>query len=87
MLPVCYQLRDESLLALRKTSTLAISINCLCVVAGTIVGTWLAVPPTQERQQISTIQPILVGVCTGELIGLILALVFIWIRGDNERSL
>jgi hypothetical protein len=86
MLPICYQLRDESLLSLRKTSTLAVGINCLSVIAGTVVGTWIAVPPTQEKQQILSIEPILIGVGIGELIGLVLALLLIWIRGTHERS-
>jgi hypothetical protein len=86
MLPICYQLRDESLLALRKTSTLAMGINLLSVVAGTVVGTWIAIPPTQDKQEITSIQPILMGVGVGEIIGLILALLVIWIRGKNERS-
>ncbi|BAZ40341.1 hypothetical protein NIES4101_63020 [Calothrix sp. NIES-4101] len=87
MLPICYEFRDESLLTLRKTSTLAVCINLLSVVAGTVLGTWVAVPPTQERQQISSIQPILIGVGIGEIIGLILALLLIWTRGENERSI
>ncbi|OCQ93478.1 hypothetical protein BCD64_00855 [Nostoc sp. MBR 210] len=78
MLPICYRIRDESLLNLRKTSTQAVGINLLSVVAGTVVGTWVAIPPTQDKQEIYSIQPILVGVCIGELIGLILALVVIW---------
>lgn len=86
MLPVCYQLRDESLLSLRKTSTLAVGINCLSVIAGTVVGTWIAIPPTQEKQEISSIEPILIGVGIGELVGLVLALLLIWIRGEHERS-
>ncbi|WP_392536191.1 hypothetical protein [Nostoc sp. C117] len=78
MLPICYRMRDESLLNLRKTSTQAVGINLLSVVAGTVVGTWVAIPPTQDKQEIYSIQPILVGVCIGELVGLILALVVIW---------
>ncbi|MBD2597902.1 hypothetical protein H6G74_26785 [Nostoc spongiaeforme FACHB-130] len=78
MLPICYRIRDESLLNLRKTSTQAVGINLLSVVAGTVVGTWVAIPPTQDKQEIYSIQPILVGVCIGELVGLILALVVIW---------
>ncbi len=53
-------------------------INLLSVVAGTVVGTWVAIPPTQDKQEIYSIQPILVGVGIGELVGLILALVVIW---------
>jgi hypothetical protein len=87
MLPICYQLRDESLLALRKTSTLAVGINLLSVVAGTVIGVWVAVPPTQERQEIKSLQPILIGVGLGEISGLILALLVIWIRGEHERSI
>ena len=86
MLPVCYQLRDESLLSLRKTSTLAVGINCLSVIAGTVVGTWIAIPPTQYKQEISSIEPILIGISIGELVGLVLALLLIWIRGEYERS-
>ncbi|MBD2450102.1 hypothetical protein IQ259_02305 [Fortiea sp. LEGE XX443] len=78
MLPICYRIRDESLLNLRKTSTQAVGINLLSVVAGTVVGTWVAIPPTQDKQEIYSIQPILVGVGIGELVGLILALVVIW---------
>ncbi|MDZ8052487.1 MAG: hypothetical protein RMX63_13600 [Aulosira sp. ZfuCHP01] len=78
MLPICYRMRDESLLNLRKTSTQAVGINLLSVVAGTVVGTWVAIPPTQDKQEIYSIQPILVGVGIGELVGLILALVVIW---------
>jgi hypothetical protein len=87
MLPICYQYRDESLLTLRKTSTLAVGINLLSVVTGTVIGTWVAIPPTQERQEIASIQPILIGVGIGEIIGLILALLVIWIRSENERSI
>ncbi|BAZ40511.1 hypothetical protein NIES4101_64720 [Calothrix sp. NIES-4101] len=87
MLPICYQLRDESLLVLRKTSTLAVGINLLSLVAGTVLGTWVTVPPTQEKQEITSIQPILIGVGIGEIIGLILALLVIWIRCENERSI
>jgi hypothetical protein len=87
MLPICYQLRDESLLALRKTSTLAVGINLLSVVAGTVIGTWVAVPPTQDKQEIKSLQPILIGVGLGAIIGLILALLVIWIRGEHERSI
>jgi hypothetical protein len=87
MLPICYQVRDESLLTLRKTSTLAVGINLLSIVTGTVVGTWVAVPPTQERQEIISIQPILIGVGIGEIIGLILAILVIWIRGEHERSI
>ncbi|PAX51580.1 hypothetical protein [Brunnivagina elsteri] len=87
MLPICYQFRDESLLTLRKTSTLAVGINFLSVVAGTVVGTWIAIPPTQDKQEITSIQSILIGVGIGEIIGLILALLVIWIRGENERSI
>lgn len=83
MLPLCYRLRDESLLNARKTSTLAVGINCLSLVTGTVVGTWIAVPPTQERQEILSIQPILVGVGLGELVGLILALVVIWVSREE----
>ena len=78
MLPICYRIRDESLLNLRKTSTQAVGINLLSVVAGTVVGTWVAIPPTQDKQEIYSIQPILVGVGIGELVGFILALVVIW---------
>jgi hypothetical protein len=78
MLPICYRIRDESLLNLRKTSTQAVGINLLSVVAGTVVGTWVAIPPTQDKQEIYSIQPILVGVGIGELVGLTLALVVIW---------
>ncbi|MBD2252683.1 hypothetical protein [Nostoc parmelioides] len=78
MLPLCYRIRDESLLNLRKTSTQAVGINLISVVAGTVVGTWVAIPPTQDKQEIYSIQPILVGVGIGELVGLILALVVIW---------
>ncbi|BAU04439.1 MULTISPECIES: hypothetical protein [Nostocales] len=78
MLPICYRIRDESLLNLRKTSTQAVGINLLSVVAGTVVGTWVAIPPTQVKQEIYSIQPILLGVGIGELVGLILALVVIW---------
>ncbi len=87
MLPICYQFRDESLLALRKTSTLAVGINLLSVVAGTVIGVWVTIPPTQERQEIKSLQPILIGVGLGEIIGLILALLVIWIRGEHERSI
>lgn len=87
MLPICYQLRDESLLQIRKNATIAVGINLLSVLAGTVVGTWIAVPPTQERQQIESIQPILIGVGIGEIIGLLLALLGIWIRGEHERSI
>ncbi|BAZ19238.1 hypothetical protein NIES4073_01080 (plasmid) [Kalymmatonema gypsitolerans NIES-4073] len=78
MLPICYRIRDEGLLNLRKTSTQAVGINLLSVVAGTVVGTWVAIPPTQDKQEIYSIQPILVGVGIGELVGLVLALVVIW---------
>ncbi|KOP24270.1 hypothetical protein AMR41_21280 [Hapalosiphon sp. MRB220] len=78
MLPICYRIRDESLLNLRKTSTQAVGINLLSVVAGTVVGTWVTIPPTQDKQEIYSIQPILLGVGIGELVGLILALVVIW---------
>ncbi|MBD2195665.1 MULTISPECIES: hypothetical protein [Calothrix] len=78
MLPICYRIRDESLLNLKKTSTQAVGINLLSVVAGTVVGTWVAIPPTQDKQEIYSIQPILVGVGIGELVGLVLALVVIW---------
>jgi mannose/fructose/N-acetylgalactosamine-specific phosphotransferase system component IID len=87
MLPICYQFRDESLLQMRKNATTAVGINLLSVVAGTVVGVWVTVPPTQERQEIASIQPILVGLGIGEIIGLILALLVIWIRSENERSI
>ncbi|BAY80328.1 hypothetical protein NIES25_68160 (plasmid) [Nostoc linckia NIES-25] len=83
MLPICYRIRDESLLNLRKTSTQAVGINLLSVVAGTVVGTWVAIPPTQDKQEIYSIQPILVGVGIGELVGLILALVVIWFSREQ----
>lgn len=86
MLPICYQIRDESLLNLRKTSTQAVGINLLSVVAGTVIGTWVTVPPTQERQEIPSIQPILIGVGVGELVGLILALVIIWFTRDEQKT-
>jgi quinol-cytochrome oxidoreductase complex cytochrome b subunit len=86
MLPICYQFRDESLLQMRKNATTAVGINLLSVVAGTVIGVWVTIPPTQERQEIDSIQPILIGVGLGEIIGLILALLVIWIRGENERS-
>lgn len=57
MLPICYQFRDESLLQMRNNATVAVGINFLSVLTGTVVGTWLAVPPTQEKQEISSIQP------------------------------
>ena len=63
---------------MKKTSTQAVGINLLSVVAGTVIGTWVAVPPTQDKQEIYSIQPILVGVGIGELVGLVLALVVIW---------
>jgi mannose/fructose/N-acetylgalactosamine-specific phosphotransferase system component IID len=87
MLPICYQFRDESLLQMRKNATTAVGINLLSVVAGTVVGVWVTIPPTQERQEIESIQPILIGVGIGEIIGLILALLVIWIRSENERSI
>ncbi len=87
MLPICYQFRDESLLQMRNNSTIAIGINFLSVLAGTVIGTWVAVPPTQERQEINSIQPILIGVGIGEIIGLILALIIIWMGNNNERSI
>ncbi|NJM23946.1 MAG: hypothetical protein HC836_44955 [Richelia sp. RM2_1_2] len=87
MLPICYQFRDESLLQIRKNATVAVGINFLSVLAGTVVGTWVAVPPTQERQEISSIQPILIGVGIGEIIGLILALIVIWMGNKNESSI
>ena len=83
MLPICYRIRDESLLNLRKTSTQAVGINLLSVVAGTVVGTWVAIPPTQDKQEIYSIQPILVGVGIGELVGLVLALVVIWFTREQ----
>ncbi|OKH26525.1 hypothetical protein NIES593_00185 [Hydrococcus rivularis NIES-593] len=83
MLPICYRIRDESLLNLRKTSTQAVGINLLSVVAGTVVGTWVAIPPTRDKQEIYSIQPILVGVGIGELVGLILALVVIWFSREQ----
>lgn len=83
MLAVSYQLRDESLLNARKTSTVAVSINCLSLVTGTVVGTWVAVPPTQEKHEISSIVPILVGVGLGELIGFVLALIVIWMSREQ----
>lgn len=83
MLPICYRIRDESLLNLRKTSTQAVGINLLSVVAGTVVGTWVAIPPTQDKQEIYSIQPILVGVGLGEFVGLILALVVIWFTKEQ----
>ena len=86
MLPICYQFRDESLLQMRNNSTIAVGINFLSVLAGTVIGTWVAVPPTQEKQEISSIQPILIGVGIGEIIGLILALILIWKSNKNESS-
>ncbi|MBW4606678.1 MAG: hypothetical protein KME22_05485 [Hassallia sp. WJT32-NPBG1] len=83
MLPICYQIRDESLLNARKTSTLAVGINCLSLGTGTVVGTWVAVPPTQEKQQVLSIQPILIGVGLGEFVGLILALIIIWFTREQ----
>jgi hypothetical protein len=83
MLPICYRIRDESLLNLRKTSTQAVGINLLSVVAGTVVGTWVAIPPTQEEQEIYSIQPILIGVGIGELVGLVLALIVIWFTREQ----
>ncbi|MUG91761.1 hypothetical protein F7734_04405 [Scytonema sp. UIC 10036] len=83
MLAVSYRLRDESLLNARKTSTLAVGINCLSLVTGTVVGTWIAVPPTQEKQQVLSIQPILIGVALGEFVGLVLALVIIWFSKEQ----
>lgn len=68
---------------MRKTSTQAVGINLLSVVAGTVVGTWVAIPPTQEEQEIYSIQPILVGVGIGELVGLVLALVVIWFTREQ----
>jgi hypothetical protein len=87
MLPICYQFRDESLLQMRKNATTAVRINLLSVVAGTVIGVWVTIPPTQERQEINSLQPILIGVGLGEIIGLILALLVIWIRGEHERSI
>ncbi|MEM9927520.1 MAG: hypothetical protein AAF915_27920 [Cyanobacteria bacterium P01_D01_bin.50] len=87
MLPICYQFRDESLFQIRNNATVAVGINFLSVLAGTVIGTWVAVPPTQERQEISSIQPILIGVGIGEIIGLILALVLIWKSNKNESSM
>jgi hypothetical protein len=87
MLPICYQLRDESLLQMRKNATIAVGINLLSVLAGTVIGTWIAIPPTQERQEIQSIQPILIGVGIGEIIGLLSALLVIWIRREHERSI
>ncbi|AFY57380.1 hypothetical protein Riv7116_4974 [Rivularia sp. PCC 7116] len=86
MLPICYQFRDESLLQMRNNSTIAVGIHFLSVLTGTVVGTWVAIPPTQERREISSIQPILVGVGIGEIIGLILALIVIWKSNKNESS-
>jgi len=87
MLPICYQFRDESLLQIRNNATVAVGINFLSVLAGTVIGTWVAIPPTQERREISSIQPILIGVGIGEVIGLILALIIIWKSKNNERSM
>ena len=87
MLPICYQFRDESLLQTRNNATVAVGINFLSVLAGTVIGTWVAIPPTQERREISSIQPILIGVGIGEIIGLILALVLIWKSNKNESSM
>ena len=87
MLPICYQFRDESLLQIRNNATVAVGINFLSVLAGTVIGTWVAIPPTQERREISSIQPILIGVGIGEIIGLILALVLIWKSNKNESSI
>ncbi|MEI2577333.1 hypothetical protein [Scytonema sp. PRP1] len=86
MLPICYQLRDESLSELRGASTLAVGINFLSVVAGTVVGTWIAVPPTQDRLEVRSVQPILAGVGIGELIGLVLALFIIWTREHKGNA-
>ena len=71
---------------MRKTSTQAVGINLLSVVTGTVIGTWVAVPPTQERQEIPSIQPILIGVGIGELVGLILELVIIWSTRDEQKT-
>ena len=87
MLPICYQFRDESLLQIRNNATVAVGINFLSVLAGTVIGTWVAIPPTQERREISSIQPILIGVGIGEVIGFILALIIIWKSKNNERSM
>jgi ABC-type arginine transport system permease subunit len=87
MLPICYQFRDESLLQMQKNATMAVGINLLSVVAGTVIGVWVAVPPTQERQEINSLQPILIGVGLGEIIGLILALLVIWMGSEDERSI
>ncbi|MGB6297079.1 MAG: hypothetical protein WBF90_12980 [Rivularia sp. (in: cyanobacteria)] len=87
MLPICYQFRDESLLQTRNNATVAVGINLLSVLSGTVIGTWVAIPPTQERQEIKSIQPILIGVGIGEIIGLILALIIIWMGNNNERSI
>lgn len=87
MLPICYQFRDESLLQMRNNATVAVGINFLSVLTGTVVGTWVAVPPTQEKQEIKSIQPILIGVGIGEIIGLILALIVIWKSNKNESSI
>ena len=87
MLPICYQFRDESLFQIRNNSTIAVGLNFLSVLAGTVIGTWVAIPPTQERREISSIQPILIGVGIGEVIGLILALIIIWKSKNNERSM
>jgi hypothetical protein len=86
MLPICYQFRDESLLQIRNNATVAVGINLVSILAGTVIGTWVAVPPTQERQEINSIQPILIGVGIGEIIGLILALILIWKSNKNESS-
>lgn len=48
-----------------------------------MVGTWVAVPQTQEKQQVLSIQPILIGVGLGEFVGLILALVIIWFTREQ----
>ena len=87
MLPICYQFRDESLLQIRNNATVAVGLNFLRVLAGTVIGTWVAIPPTQERREISSIQPILIGVGIGEVIGLILALIVIWKSNKNESSM
>jgi hypothetical protein len=81
-LPICYQLRDEAGLQLRKSATKAVVVNLLSVTTGTVAGTWIAIPPTQERQETSSIVPILVGVGVGELVGLILALLVIWVSRE-----
>ena len=86
MLPICYQHIDESLLSLKKTSTLAVAITGYSSLSGLLIGWWIAQPPTTEKVEVRNLSPIIGWTIGGTFLGILISLLIIWRKSDWNQG-